>query len=348
MRLWSRYLVYEFFKVFFFFIFSFYFLYVLIDYSSRLEYFSTISLSSTGFYYLCIFLQKTEVLIPFAFMITLMRVLFSINLHNELVSMLMSGYSYKKLLSPFLGIAMLLSLFLYANFEFFEPSAQKKIETIKQERKSRKEHRVKSFILEDRSKIVFRRFDLSKNSLEEVFWLKSPDHLYYIKELYPYSSPPIGHYVLEFNRDAQDNMELTHRSDLIPFHDMPIEFDPLLQSVFSVRTYSISALYRGLHNKKTLRNVNRHELLTLLNYKLLLPLLPIFLYLTLVPICTRFSRNIPVFFVYMLSIGGLLSFFTLIDACYFLGGTKLVPPQVIMWLPAFAYFSYPVKRFWSY
>lgn len=348
MRIWSKYLVLEFLKVFFFFIFSFYFLYVLIDYSSRLQYFSHISLVNTFYYYLCIFLQKAEVLIPFAFMVTLMRVLFSINSHNELTSMLMSGLSYKKLLSPLFGISIILSLFLYANFQFLEPGAQKKIEIIKQEKQSKKEQRIKSFVLNDRSKIVFRNFDLKKSSLGEVFWLKSPDHIYYMKELYPYSNPPIGQYVLEFKRDEMDNLILTNRADLIPFQDMLIEFDPLLQSVFSVRTYSITAIYRSLHNPKVLLNMNSHELLTLLNYKLLLPLLPIFLYFTLVPICTRFSRNIPVFFIYMLSIGGLLSFFTLIDACYFLGGTKLVSPLLVMWLPALVYFGYPVKKFWSY
>ncbi len=295
MRIWPRYLTREFLKVFFLFIFSIYFLYVLIDYSSRLEHFSSISLSSTTLHYLFIFSQKAEVLIPFAFMVSLIKVLFSINQHNELTSMLMSGFSYKRLLSPLLWIALSLTTLLYINFQFFEPIAQKRIEMIKQEKKSKKEHRIKSFVLDDNSKLVFRRFDLARNSLEEVYWLKSPDQIFYMKELYPFSSPPIGHYVSEFTRDSNDDLELSSRLDMRPFKEMSLEFDPIIQSVFSVRTYSVTAILRALHDPKALLNINDYELLTLLNYKLLLPLLPIFLYFVFVPICTRFSRNIPVF-----------------------------------------------------
>lgn len=347
-KIWSKYITHEFLKMFCLFIFSFYFLYILIDYSSRLEYFSSISISNTLFYYLCIFLQKAEILIPFAYLITVMRVLFAITSHNELTSMLMSGLSYKRLLSPLLWMACALSILLYLNFQFFEPMAQKRIETIKQEKKSHKEQRVKSFILEDTTKIVFRKFDLSKNSLQEVYWLKSPNQIYHIQELYPYSDPPIGHYVTEFKRNDQDELEMSERIDLKPFHEMKIEFDPIIQSIFSVRTYSISGLKAALKNPKVLLNVKEHEILTLLNYKLLLPLLPIFIFMTLAPICTRFSRHVPVFMVYMFAIGGLLSFFTLMDACYFLGQAKVLPATLIIWAPALLYFSYPIWRFSRY
>ncbi len=348
MRIWPRYLTREFLKVFLLFIFSFYFLYVLIDYSSRLEHFSSIYFSSILLHYLFIFSQKAELLIPFAFMVSLIKILFSVNQHNELTSMLMSGFSYKRLLSPLLWIALSLTALLYFNFEFFEPLAQKKIEMIKQEKNSKKEKRIKSFVLEDRTKLVFRKFNLARNSLEEVYWIKSPDEIYYMSELYPFSTPPIGHYVSEFLRDSNDDFELTSRKDMRPFNEMSLEFDPVIQSVFSVRTYSVSALIHALHDPKALLNINDYELLTLLNYKLLLPLLPILLYFVFVPICTRFSRSIPIFFVYMLSIGGLLSFFTLMDACYFLGETKVAPPQIIIWAPALLYFLYPIKRFLAY
>lgn len=348
MKIWSKYIIGEFLKIFFFLIFSFYFLYALIDYSTRLEYFSHIPFLSTLLYYLCIFLQKAEMLIPFAYLMALMRILFTINQRNELTSMLMSGYSYKRLLFPLFGMACFITLFLYLNFEFFEPHAQKRIEIIKQDKKSKSEKKVKSCVLEDLTKIVFRRFNFKKNSLEELYWLKSSDHIYYMKELYPFSQPPIGHYVLEFKRNEADEFELVERSDLMPFHEMKIEFDPLIQSVFSVRTYSISHLIQAHKSPKALLNVNDHELMTLLNYKLLMPLLPLLIYIALVPICTKFSRSLPVFFIYMLSIGTLLSFYTLMDACYFLGSAKLLPAQVIIWIPAALYFTYPLKKFYSY
>ncbi|MCH9633419.1 MAG: hypothetical protein S4CHLAM7_01440 [Chlamydiae bacterium] len=347
MRIWSRYIRHQFLKIFFLLIFSFYFVYILIDYSSRLDYFTKLPALSILIYYLHLFVQKADLLLPFAFMIALIKVLLSINEHNELTSMLMSGLTYKKLLSPLLYTAIILTVLLYANFEFLEPMAQKRIETIKQKKRS-KRIQVHSFVLDDSTKIVFWKFDLSKNSLEEVYWLKSSDHIYYMKELYPYSKPPIGHYVLEFKRNANDNLELVDKIDLRPFKEMALDFNPLIHSVFSIRTYSISSLIKALNNPKILANVNKHELLTLLNFKLLLPLLPLMIYMALVPICTRFSRNTPTFLIYMIAIGTLLSFITLIDACYFLGETKSISPQLIMWIPALLYFFYPIKKFYTY
>ncbi len=348
MSVWSRYLIKETSKIFIFFIFALYFLFSLIDYSSRIDYYNTLPLKSIITYYICILSQKSELLIPFAFLATIIRVLFLINHNNELVSMLMSGRSYKKLLRPLFIFALALSAILYLNFQFLEPHAQKKIQMIKQNKKSKKEVRVRSFILDDGSKLIFSHFDFDSNSLEKVYWLKSSGHFYYMQSLYPFSNPPIGHYVYEFTSSANQDITLESQADARPFHDMKLEFNPLVGSLFSARTYSITSLIKSIYQKKPLVNVDRAELLTLLHYKLAFPLIPLFILMTLIPICTKFSRHSPVFIIYMISIALLLSFYTLMDACTILSENKLIFPPLAIWLPFILYFAIPLKRFIRY
>lgn len=343
--IWTRHIMKETLKVFSFFIFSLYFLYALIDYSSRIDYYNTLPIKSILFYYVCILSQKTELLIPFAFMITVIKVLSSMNAHNELVSMLMSGRSYKRLLRPLFIFAGVLSAILYLNFEFLEPHAQKKIQFIKEKKNKSKDSKVKSIVLEDGSKLIFSSYDFENRYLEKVYWIQTPEKIYYMKKLFPYSNPPIAHYALDFERKDSKYLKLIARSDIKPLYDMKITFDPLLKSIFSVRTYSISSLIKYIHNPSILLNVDKAELLTLLNYKLVFPLVPIFILITLAPICTRFSRNIPIFIIYMVSIVTMLSFYTSMDACYILSENKLIFPQIAMWVPFTLYFCYPTKRF---
>ena len=326
----------------------FYFLYALIDYSSRIDYYNALPIKSILFYYICILSQKTELLIPFAFMVTTIKVLSSMNSHNELVSMLMSGRSYKRLLRPLFIFAILLTSILYLNFEFLEPHAQKKIQLIKEKKKKSKDSKVNSIILDDGSKLIFGRYDFENRNLEKVYWIKSFDKICYMKKLFPYSNPPIAHYTLDFERSESNSLKLTSRADIKPMHDMQITFDPMLKSIFSVRTYSMTSLVKYLTNPQLMLNADRAELLTLLNYKLVFPLLPIFILIALAPICTRFSRNAPVFIIYMLSIVAMLSFYTSMDACYILSENKLIFPQIAMWIPFVLFFCYPSKRFLKY
>lgn len=343
--IWTRYLTKEMIKIFLFFILSLYFLYSLIDYSSRIDYYNALPWTSILVYYVCILSQKTELLLPFAFMVSVIKVLTTMNTHHELVSMLMSGRSYKRLLTPLFIFAAILSMILYLNFEFLEPHAQEKIELIKQRKKGGKESKVKSFILDNGSKLVFNNYDTANRTLEKVYWLQSPDHVYYMKKLYPYSSPPIAHHVLEFERSDNSDLKLVSVQDLKPLYEMELRFDPVLKSFSSIRTYSISALIKLICEPSLNINMDKAELLTLLNYKLAVPLLPIFTLLALAPICTRFSRQTPIFIIYMISIAAMLSFFTSMDACYILSENRLIPPQFALWIPFLLFFIYPTKKF---
>ncbi len=343
--IWTKHLLKETLKVFVFFILSLYFLYSLIDYSSRIDYYNHLSVLSVLHYYICTLSQKTELLIPFAFMVTVIKVLTSMNSHNELVSMLMSGRSYKKLLTPLFVFAGLLTLLLYLNFQFLEPHAQARIAQIKIDRKSHKESKVKSYVLNDGSKIVFSHYNAQDKCLEKVYWLKDSSQIFYAKKLYPYSNPPIGHKVIQFQKEESKDLKFVTKEDLKPFYEMQICFDPQLKSTLTVRIHSISSLIAYLTDSNLRLNIDKAEMLTLLNYKLILPLLPIFTLISLAPICTRFSRNIPTFLIYMGAIIAMLTFFTSMDACYILSENRMIYPQIALWIPFLLFFCYPIKKF---
>ncbi len=346
--IWSKYVIRETLKVFFFFILSLYFLYILIDYSSRIDYYNSLSFGQICSYYIFTLSQKTELLIPFAFTVTVIKVLTSLNIHNEFVSMLMSGKSYKRLLAPLTVVALILTLFLYLNFQFLEPLAQKRIETIKQKRKKSSTSLIKSFILDDGSKLIFQDYDLTSKTLQNIYWIRSSQQIYYIQKLEPFTTPPVGHEVSIFNKNTSGEFQFIQKKELQALDEMQINFDPLVKTFFSLKTYSISALFYALHNPQALLNTPAAAILTQLNYKLIFPLLPLFILITLAPICTRFSRSVPTFLITALSIFALLSFYTLMDACYILSENKIIWPQVAMWVPLMLYFGYPTKKFISY
>ncbi len=346
MKIWNRALLQEAASFFFPFLFAFYFLYILIDYSSRIDHFQSVSFPAISLFYACTLSQKTEFLIPFAFLMTLLKILNGLHSHQGMTSMLTAGVSYKRLLSPLFAFAFFLTSLLYLNFVFFEPYAQKKLELIKQMRKYRKnDPAVHSFTLDDDSKLIFRKFNPIKKSLEELYWIRSADHFFYCKELFPYDSPPRALRCFEFRRRENDLLELTAAAEVQTFQEMHIDFDPLIRSTLSEKTLTLSDWFRILRGKKSVKNKN--ALITVMTYKLSMPLLPLLLLPALAPFCLRFSRVPKTFFIYLFSIAGLLSFYSCTDAFYILSENRILSPFVALWIPFIVYFFHPIKKFYE-
>src|SRR5262245_5420866 len=86
--IWGRYFVKETLKVLILFIVCFYGLYVLIDFSSHATSYHhhhiRFRLSELTSYYLSDFVKRLDVLLPFALLISTIKTLCSLNVHNEL------------------------------------------------------------------------------------------------------------------------------------------------------------------------------------------------------------------------------------------------------------------------
>jgi lipopolysaccharide export system permease protein len=334
MRTWNQYFLKELFKITFLFLSSFSLLYILIDYSMHIKLLSETPFHLVVLYYLCQLAKRADLLLPFALLVSTIKVLLSFNRHNELAAMLAAGVTLKKVLSPLLALALCCSAFLFLNFEYLEPLALKKINYLDntyfdnaiQRAKNKK---VNALSLKDHSKLVFNHFDQNSQSINEVYWIKDEDHIFHMQKLNLNYSPLIGNAVTEFQRNANHQFELTATQKTRLFKDLKIEVEDLNHSIFPIRSLSLSQLYHEQFSPKTPLS----EVKTALHYKCAVPLLPLLVVITLSPFCTLFSRNTRTYLIYVFAIAGLLFFFTLINATYILGENQVLAPFLAIWLP---------------
>src|SRR5262245_50908672 len=103
MKLWEKYVLREFLKVFFFFLFGFFFIYAIIDYSTHIQDFvhgKNLPVLKILQYYLFQFVKRADILIPLALLISTIKVLCQLNIYRELVAFQSAGIAQKKLLRP--------------------------------------------------------------------------------------------------------------------------------------------------------------------------------------------------------------------------------------------------------
>ncbi len=351
-KIWQRYILIECLKVFVLFLGCFYFLYVLIDYSIHANMLSKAPISIIAIHYLCHFAKRADILIPFALLLSTVKVLCNMNSNNELVAMLAGGIPLKFLVRPLIAFSIFLSLVLILNSETLEPLASTSLDKIEDEyfhnrTRQMTKRPVNTLPLDDHTTLVFQSYDPIEKALFDVFWIRDPENIYYIKYLYPYELPPLGRQVDFIQRNDLGQFERKQSFSQKRLHDMRIQFQSLFKTVVPVRNKSISFLFQDLNSKSHFEGAFRAEYLTALNYKLCMPLLPILVVIGCAPFCTRFARHIPIFIIYSLSIVGLLAYFTLMNAAYILGENQVISAYVTIWIPfllCFGFFFYKYLR----
>jgi lipopolysaccharide export system permease protein len=68
------------------------------------------------------------------------------------------------------------------------------------------------------------------------------------------------------------------------------------------------------------------KIMTALYWKLTIPWLSLLAIIAPAPFCVRFSRQTPIFFIYMASLFGLLAFYMLMDAAQVVAKRQVIPP----------------------
>src|SRR5947209_8253825 len=118
-KIWERYFIRQFIRMFFLFLGCFYGLYVLIDYASHTSALANhhvqIAWQEIARYYLYVFASRAEILLPLALLIALVQTICSLNMHHELVAFMASGFPPKTLMRPFLIFGLLCVFLMYAN-----------------------------------------------------------------------------------------------------------------------------------------------------------------------------------------------------------------------------------------
>lgn len=351
--IWERYFLKETLKVFILFLFGFYALYVLIDYSNHSHSFQSYRFTffDIASYYAYEFITRMNILVPFAILIACIKTLCSLNTHHELIALMASGIRLKRLLLPFVFFGLFFTGVIYFNTEFLQPRALKYHKQRAQARakvKQKKHHHapISQLTLEDGSSFIFQSYDESSELFFDAYWVRSIDDIYRIRELAPYGDMPLGRDVEHLQRHADGAIAVAEFSTQMAFPAMVFDKKTLLDTVSSPNDYSLSTLIDKLPEHENDLSEKEAELLTAYYYKLVFPWLCLLAVIGPAPFCTRFSRTLPVFFIYAIGLFGLFAFYLFMEAATVLAERQMVSPALAIWVPFGCFFGFFGWRFW--
>lgn len=346
--IWQRYFLKQFTSIFFLFLFCFYGLYVLIDYASHTSALAhhqvQIHWYDMARYYLYVFSSRAEILLPLALLIAFVKTVCTLNSNQELVALMASGTSLKKLMLPFLFMGLLCMGIMYTNEQFLLPQALKKLRLIEDATKHQKTRHtppltVRQVKFEDGSLLLFQDYDTAKERFFDVYWIPSIDHIYRIKYLSPYQAVPTGFFVDELVR--QPNGELLQEASYPEFAFASMQFNQeLLQStILDADMFSLTDLFEQAHPISSISNEKESKILTALYWKLALPWLCVLAILAPAPLCVRFSRQLPIFLIYVCTLFGLIAFYMFMDATQVIAKRQVLDPAWAIWGPFLSVFG---------
>jgi lipopolysaccharide export system permease protein len=352
--IWERYFISELKKVFALFLFSFYGLYVLIDYSTHTKSFKNYNfdfLDITGLY-LYDFVMRMEVLVPFAILIAVIKTLSQLNTNNELIALMAGGIKLKRILRPFVLFGLFFTLLMYLNTEFLQPRALKyhKQVDLKRAQAKQKKHNhspIRQLILEDGSTIIFQNYDEADQQLFDVFWIKSINDIYRMKTLSPYSVVPIGHSVEHLVRNEDKTMTVAEFIDQKEFPEIHFDKNKLQESVTTPDDLSLTQLAAKWPKERSNLSEKEAKIVTVFYYKMAMPWLCLLAAIAPAPFAVRFTRTLPIFFIYAGCIFGLVAFYLVMDAALILGERQVVSPEVAIWVPFGAFFAFFGWKFYK-
>lgn len=343
MMLWKKYFLKETIKVFCLFLFSFYFVYVLIDYSAHMQDFlqkDQIQTKETLLYYLCQFMKRANILVPLAALVSIIKVLTTLNSRNELLALQIAGLKIRTLLRPFFLLSLFCTLFLYGNAEFLLPKALNFIDAFHNENfhsiaKREKNIHLRVWHLEDGSTVIYQDHDIEKKAYFDLFWIRSVDNIWHMKYLSDNPSHPLGMYVDHMERNKKGLLEKTQSFPSYVFHDLKWKEKMIRQGNLPVANRSISSLIHLSSQKEQSFSYKTSDLQTELIYKLTIPLLALLIPLAVAPYCISYSRKLPVYRIYAISLLSYIILYAFIDATLILGKNQVIPSLLAAGGPIF-------------
>ncbi len=338
--IWERYFLRELFKTFAIFLICFYGLFALIDYSTHAGSFKNyhFTWTETFGYYFYELIRQTDVLIPFTLLISVIKTLTSLNKNNELIALMMGGVKLERILLPFFAFTLFFTAIIYFSGEILQPKAltydkELKIRRAFAKQKNRQGNKLHALKLKDDSSIAYTKYNPSSNELYDVIWIKSIDDLYRIKTLDLNQDPAIGKEVEHFSRDANTQIELTDRFNLLSLPSLQLNIPKLIDSITDPADLSISILKKKINANNPLLNQRQAHFVATYYYKLALLFSPFLATLTAIPFCLRFTRSLPIFFIYGLNLFFLFAFYLSLNSALILGEKQVISPVIAIWTP---------------
>jgi lipopolysaccharide export system permease protein len=355
MAIWERYFLRQLIRMFFLFLLCFYGLYVLIDYASHINtlahHHTQIHWQEMARYYFFVFASRAEILLPLALLIAFVYASCTLNSHHELVAFMASGFSIRTLMRPFMMVGLLCVLLMYANEQFILPKALRKLRRMEDANKHTRSRTslltVHHLILEDGSLLIFQDYDTAKERFFDVYWIQSIDSIYRIKFLSPTTPNPIGYFVDHMVRQKSGELlqEAGYRE--LSFPNMKFNPDLLQSTILDPDILSLSELATQRFEVSSDLSEKESKTLTAFYWKLMMPWLCLLAIIAPAPFCIRFSRQLPIFLIYICSLFGLIAFYMFMDAAQVIAKRQIIAPLWAIcgpFLAVFVYFGWRFKR----
>ncbi len=337
-KIWERKIFFNILNLALFFLFSIFVIVIIIDFSIHSA--KLFAHSQTSFllivkYYLNLFVIQLNLFLSLTFLLAMIKILSDMNIHHELTALRMAGISSKMLSRPFILIALILIIISFINFEYFYSDSlnfkDKFKETFLKKPTYNKKQLPNVIYLKDNTKLVYQKNNISKKELYDVYYIISNFDIWHAKYLYVNESNILGKYVDHLIK--KDDFFEKEKSYLT-YNFKDIKFDKNAFSFIPMENRSISTLFNQSRTK-TICLKEKNELLSNLNYKLAMPLIPILIIISVFPYLITFSKNISIFYICVFSIFGFIIFYTIMDSALILAENSVLPPYIIMWLPVF-------------
>lgn len=351
--IWEFYFLRQFIRIFLLFLCCFYGLYVLIDYASHtstLAHKTHIPWQELIRYYLFIFASRAEILLPLALLIALVYTICTLNTHHELIAFMASGFSLRLLMKPFMMMGLFCVLLMYANEQFLLPEALRNLRRFENATKHQKHRQstmlsVQHVILEDGSLLIFQKYDAVKERFFDVYWIESINSIYRMKYLSPNLSAPLGYFVDHLIRKTSG--EVIQETAYLELSFPAIKFNPdLLQStILDPDILSLFELAEQVFTISSSTNEKESKILTAFYWKLCMPWLCLLAIIGPASFCVKFSRQLPVFFIFVCSLFGLIAFYMFIDASQVVAKRQIISPLWAIFGPFLITFCYFGWRF---
>lgn len=342
MKIWERYFIGLFFRMFFLFLFCFYGLYIIIDYANHASALAShngwLPIQEIFTYYFFVFASRAEILLPLALLIAFIHTVCSLNTHRELSALMASGFPLRLLMRPFLVIGVLCIALLYVNEQFFLPGALKKLRRIEgttkhQRNKQNKQIIVHNLLLEDGSLLIFQKYEPDAERFFDVYWMPSIDNIYRIKYLLPNGQIPIGHFVDHLIRRENGELLQENAYKELPFPEMKFNKELLLSVISDPDLLPLVELGKQSLELPQELNEKESKILTAFYWKMTIPWLCLFAIIIPAPSCIRFSRGLPLFLIYTCSLFGLIAFYLFMDAAQVIAKRQVLSPFIAICIP---------------
>ena len=340
-KIWERHILREVAKGFGLLIICFYALYVLIDYSSRAGTFRHLGLtfSELAFYYLYTFIQRLDILVPFALLIASIRTLINLNVHNEIIALMASGIPMRKILRPLVVIGLFFTLLVYLNTEFILPAATKGLKKIQDahffNEKDEDDTGAQSLLLKNGTPLIFQSFDSNQGLFFDVYWIHTADDIYRMKYLIineeEPETPPMGKFVDHLVRDSVGRLLRFESFESKVFSEIEFSQQNLAETLVPAHDQAMTKLWSQLPGQDEQMSDKHAKVLTAFYRKLAMPWLCLLAIIAPAPFCLAITRNLPVFFIYVCSMFGLVALYLLLNAAMIMGQSQVMPPAMAIW-----------------